>query len=198
MKYDEVAVRAQLKNEIGLGDIPDDQLKEHTVIINSPVKGDTGMSITADKYVENGVQIYKNAMKQLEDDMQQIENFVVADTAPKKLLELPVIPKQDLSEIRYFDVGYDTNHFVVCINMAHEDAAEYVTILTSNHTFIKERNANDLTGMDNIVSYFQWYNWMRTIEKPTAGIFELDDFEEKIKFSFQGFEGLDEVERFMK
>lgn len=192
IKFEEETIKQKLKMEIGLSDVPDMELWKHTVVLNSPVKGDAEMSLNAAEYVSKGLEEYKNSVSQVNAEIAEPgfgQSYKIVD---QEVPQLKVPDTKPQLNFRTFDVGHDDQHFLVVINMDQDNAAEYVKIVESNFTFIKERSVGDMTEFDNRISYFQWHNWQARIDRPVStGIFEMNDVMSKLNFSM---EGVDESE----
>lgn len=200
MNYTQEELVNKLKAEIGLSDIPTEELSKHTVIFNSPVKGDEEMSMTADLYIKNGLKIWHEAVAQLNIDLndESFKSFKVENEGMPKMLEVPsveVIP----DKLEYYDVAHNEEALLVCVNLAQETGEVDRDMLKGHFTCLGQRAIGDINSTDRVISFYQWYNWQSRLERPVStGIFELDDFQEKLKFSFQGLEGLDEMKGFLK
>jgi hypothetical protein len=200
LKFDEQAITQKLKMEIGLSDVPDMDLWKHKVILNSPVKGDDEFSMNAAEYVSKGLEEWRIAIEQtnqeIKDDIDPEEyNIKPLDSIPQ--LE---VPKPEKSVFRVFDVSHGLDSFVVGVNMEHPDAITNIEIIQSNFTYAKERQIEDLTAFDRPLSYYQWHTWMSQIDRPVStGIFDMEDFEKKLNFTFEGVEdtGLEQAKRFL-
>ncbi len=190
IKFDREETIRRLKAEIGVADVPDHLLYKHKVIINSPTGKDDSMSLTAAEYVEKGLEELERSIE--ENNRLMADDSINVEVTPEMHTTLHMIPEPevpDFSEVRFFDVGEGTDHFLVAINPQQELASNFIAILQADtRTYIKERPASDLTDFDRIISFYQWQGWRDSLDRSrpvSTGVVELDNLFDQIEMKME-------------
>ena len=194
-------IRNKLKAEIGVQDVPDEELINHKVIFNSPTGRDEGLTMTAHDYVELGFADYVASIEQVNAQMADKDFFkeYLPDAITPIQLPIPQKVTFDPTKVKYVQTSHDTQRFVVCVNLEQEDGEEQMLKLKTSPTFICERESDSLTAFDNVISFYQWHNWAANLDrKVSTDVLDVNDLHSKINFMFEGLEGLDVAEGFMR
>lgn len=178
----------QLKIEAGVSHVPDEDLDKHFILFGTFSNTD-GDKITAKEYIENQL---KNLEEQYSSMDERFENDILSLASEKPpqmravgdkfkqddmlvpMEEIKLLPtiKQTInrSELHYYDVLIDGNAFTVAINDHGDDFRIKDQINHIKHTtfFIEERSPLNITGFENIISYYQFANIVQSVVRKTS------------------------------
>ena len=186
MLFDREKAKKDLKFSIGLQDIPDEELKNHTIAFNSPVKGSLEMSMNAEDYVNSELDTWEKAWKELDYDMEVSEDVLTVNTDMALLPEVDFEKPVEVPTLRYFYVNMDGVYNTIVINTTVEDHIQQINTIKVHKSFIMERTVDTLTALDIMISYYQWHNWATKQEDVSTGVFDMSQLEDKLNFMFQG------------
>jgi len=184
----------ELKKEIGLPEIPYEELDQHKVSFGTFFNTSEEEYVNAKEFVDtqlkyiekfcknNELQISSEKSEEIdvphfhkfkaveEDDvmatldsvanlLDNIDEFPTQETsdAPNAILLKPVVQTVDPNKIIYFKVLIGNNEYTVAINdygdLKIQDQIKHVQSTTF---FVEEVSKYFLTGMENIISYYQF------------------------------------------
>lgn len=196
MKFNEQKYRQDLKKMLGLLDIPDEDLDKCPIVLNSPTGLNSHLSITAKDYIDNEVGIAREAYEELNINIEsnvELDNIDVPQNTTTLLSEKTSF---DPKKIQYFDVNVPKDDaiipFTVAIYVITEDFVSWQDSQTQIHqvknhfTFIGERKPEDLTGLETIISYYQFVNMVSNLIHHTDRNDVAQKIAEKIAMEFEG------------
>ena len=213
MQFNEQKLRTDLKKSLGFETVPDDELKNHQIIINSPTGGCTELSLSVKDYIDTEVRISRDAYEQLDFDMNNTEipdiatsteNFIVGDTATSNL---------GVDNIKYFDISFQSfnnktqeneiKNYTVALSFNPNDPksvqqfVDQSNQIKSHFTFLKEKSRFLLLGIETIISYYQYVNLVSNLVNPNPPSIEdvSGMIADKMSMIFGGAEDLDAIKK---
>lgn len=185
--------KEQIKKEIGLSHVSDDQLSEYHVDFGSFfAEGENKQ--TAKQYIDKQLEIIKEQYKTLESysqhsekpnnfkpvDFQQVENQLLGVASllddvdpdisiPQNVTQLQYIPQQiNRNSVKYFEVFVADKTYIVAINTESQDfrVNDHINHIKNTSFFVEERTPMTFTGLENIISYYQFVNLIQPHLKP--------------------------------
>lgn len=178
MIFNETATREKIKKQLGFDGIPDDELVNHHIQLNSPTGATDSMSLTVADYINAEVDITRQAydnLKTLMDDNNS-EIPVLSETKESIIHGANSASILGVQNIKYLDISFsnkDTIHnFTVAISYDPKDeksmqlAYEQINQIKSHFTFIKERSRDELIGFETIISFYQYVNMVSGLINP--------------------------------
>lgn len=209
----------ELKKEIGLPEIPYENLTEYKVQLNSPTGRSCSFEINAKEYVdkellniEKSIQEANAAGSSNEEEItfdiitvkvdesqeasfkamvEKSEDFWewVNDTPPIKEVKM----ETPLDKFKYYDVKVnDMSYTVVLFEDGRIETTDQINTVRKHFATIGERNRDMLTGLEFVINYFQWVNLVSNLDNPNKPDYlSYEDISKRMDTIFQGVEGLD-------
>lgn len=179
----------QLKKEVGLMEIPYDQLVEHEVELASPTGRSSGFKINAKEYVDRQLGIIQQeydafALAAIEEQ----KNVAMVDIPPAKPEIVPITPKEIKPEnIRFFDVDIHNRPFTIIFHDDKtQDSVDYINLIHDRRFFVKERKREDMTGMEQILSIYQYINAIADIPLEPRPLTAFEEINTRMDTIFDG------------
>jgi hypothetical protein len=176
----------QLKIEAGVSHVPDEDLHKHFILFGT-FSNDDGNKVSAKEYIENQLKYLEEQYNSVDANLESDIASLIADVPEKFKSEwvggestsianteirlLPTVQQTiNRSDIHYYDVVVDGNAFTVAINDHGDDFRIKDQINHVKHTtfFIEERNPMNITGFENIISYYQFANMVQSVVKKNS------------------------------
>jgi len=207
MIFNEQQTRNKIKKELGFSDIPDEELKNHKIQLNSPTGKSDSLSLTVEDYINTEVEITRqsyldlaemmkdNAVPDLEDSR---EHIIVGSSSSSTL---------STNNVRYFDVTFNDKdipqHYTVAVSFNPSDinsvseAKEHIDMIKAHFTFVKERTRDYLTGFETIISYYQYVNLVSGLVNPNPldGFGLTESIASRLSTIFEGADELDMIKK---
>lgn len=207
----------QLKKEVGLENVPYEQLQDHEVDFGGFFGGDDSSKKNAKQYVDEQLSNIEDSYKTLEmpvisDDsltlplpsMESITKIIteINDNGLHSFNNVPVEMVQGIPQlkpvnqtikkgnIRYFSVIINKQDFIVAVNYNPEDfrSIDQINHLVNTTFFIEELNLQQMNGSEtNIVSYYQFVNAIQPFLKQNT---DLSAYEKIANGTTTVFDGL--------
>jgi hypothetical protein len=209
MTFNETATREKLKKQLGFDGIPDDELVNHRIQLNSPTGATDSMSLTVADYINAEVDITRQAYNNLESLMgdNNAEIPVLSETRESIIHGANSISTLGIQNIKYLDISFadkDTIHnFTVAISFDPKDinsvqlAYEQINQIKSHFTFVKERNRDELIGFETIISFYQYVNMVSGLinPRPLDQIGLTESIASRLSTIFEGADELDMIKK---
>ena len=180
----------QLKKEVGLPDIPYEELNNYEVNLDSVTgKDSVGFTKNAKEYVDEQLLVLENQYADFSEQMKdQTYNPMLLETKPMEILT-PVQSEFDPEKIKVFDMTIEGRNLSVLIH----DKPEQENFLRKHWSYVGERTKNELTGLETICSFYQFTNSYGHLKNPEEKLSDYEDIGKKMTMVFDGlkFEGLD-------
>lgn len=212
-----------MRKEIGLLDIPYDQLGEYKVQLNSPTGRSCSFSINAKEYVDNELE---NIQKEIEkhNSISEVDpepTFdIVSITVDEKQEDMirktiessadfwewvedkPPIDEikmdQKLENFKYFEVKVPENETIFTVIIFDNktlDVKDQINKVKKHFCTKGEKNRNLLLGTETIINYYQWANLVADLA-PKTDYLSYEDISKRMDNIFTGVEGIDLPEGF--
>lgn len=185
--------KEQIKREIGLSHVSDEQLSEHYVDFGTFfTEGENKQ--TAKQYIEQQLEIIKeqyNSFDLYSKQSQNSQSFKQVDfekvnqqllgvasllddvdpdiPVPQNVTQLEYIPQQiNRNSVKYFEVFVVDKTYIVAVNVDSQDfrVNDHINHIKNTSFFVEERNPMTFTGLENIISYYQFTNLIQPHLKP--------------------------------
>ncbi len=205
IKFNEREYRDKLKQSLGFQDIPDDELYDHNMVLNSPMGLSNTLSISVGKYIDTDVDSAREAYRELEETFDDIEIPQLTENTNVAVLSNKSIFNGD--NLKYFDIDVPNDDggvrpFTVAVYVNKESsetlmqAQEQIRGIKTHFTFVGERDSNDLTGMEQMLSYYQFVNLVGSLINITDRNTVAAQIAEKIAMEFEDDDiGLDDIKK---
>lgn len=196
--------REQIKREIGLSHVSDDELSQHYVDFGS-FFGEGENKKTAKQYVEQQLEIIQEQYNSIElyskHPQINVQSFKGVDfekvndqllgvasllddvdpdiTIPENVTQLEYVPQQiNRNNVKYFEVFVAEKTYIVAVNTDSQDfrVNDHINHVKNTSFFVEERNPLSFIGVENIISYYQFINLIQPYLKPKNNL----SFYEKI------------------
>lgn len=210
-----------LKKEIGLGDKAYEELDKFTVQLNSPTGRSCSFQVNAKDYVDNELRHIEKAIKEENDKSEEKVTFDIVtvqideskEAQFRSMIEksddfwewaeehpplVEVKMEQKLENFKYFDVKLNgINYTVVLLDNETPDSVDQINHVKRHVLTVGERKRDFLTGLETIISYWQWSNIIMKIDTPKKDDFlSFEDINARMDNVFEGVDGLDEAKFF--
>lgn len=219
VRFDREFYLNELKKEIGLPEVPYEELGKYKVQLNSPTGRSCSFEINANEYVDKELL---NIKKSIDDENEKADDVVtfdivsvMVDETQEKMFRSSIEKSDDfwewieetapLAEVKmeqpvdnfkYFDVKVNDAHYTVVIfNDGTQDIKDQINLVRKHFLTVNERKRNTLTGLEFIINYYQWVNLVSTVEKKPDYL-SYEDISKRMDTIFTGVEGLDIPEGF--
>ena len=198
------------KNEIGLGEVPYENLHLYKVNTSS-VTGKEGEYISAKDYVDNYV-------KQIEDAKELLKTMGLTESSccegsgccernekekepevwmPQAIAPLitPIEPTNlPVENYRYFDLTTGPNNYTAVIYLDTDtmdddrifDIQSQIEQIKNHWTFVAERNRSMLTGFEVIINYYQWANLVGSLRDDKNDLTKYENIADRMDTVFSG------------
>lgn len=183
----------QIKREIGLSHVSDEQLSEHYVDFGTFFTEGENKK-TAKQYIEQQLEIIKEQYNSFDLYSKQSQNsqcFKQVDfekvnqqllgvasllddvdpdiPVPQNVSQLEYVPQQiNRNSVKYFEVFVVDKTYIVAVNVDSQDfrVNDHINHIKNTSFFVEERNPMTFTGLENIISYYQFTNLIQPHLKP--------------------------------
>lgn len=183
----------QIKKEIGLSHVSDEQLSEHYVDFGTFFTEGENKK-TAKQYIEQQLEIIKeqyNSFDLYSKQSQNSQSFKQVDfekvnqqllgvasllddvdpdiPVPQNVTQLEYVPQQiNRNSVKYFEVFVVDKTYIVAVNVDSQDfrVNDHINHIKNTSFFVEERNPMTFTGLENIISYYQFTNLIQPHLKP--------------------------------
>lgn len=189
MEYNREYWITQLTKEVGLMEVPYDDLHKHEVELASPTGRNTGFKVNAKEYVDS-------QLKQIEADYIKFKKTSEAeqlkptniDIPPAKPELEPITPKEIKPEnIRFFDVSINNVPFTVILNDdKSQTAIDQINLIFDRRFFIKERKREDMLGLETMISIYQYISAIANIPREPQDYSAFEQISQKMDTVFDG------------
>lgn len=176
----------QLKKEVGLMEVPLDELHKHEVELDSPTGRSSGFKVNAKEYIDKQLEFIEADYKKQTPEIS-FESFTPEPTEIKQIAVTP-LKEVKASNIRFFIVSFDgINEFVVIINDDGEwQAQDQINQIINERFFIKEKKREDMLGLENVISFYQYHAYMITIPNPQQPLTAYEKISQNMDTVFDG------------
>lgn len=209
MIFNETATREKLKKQLGFDGIPDDELVNHRIQLNSPTGATDSLSLTVADYINAEVDITRQAYENLESLMgdTDAEIPVLTETRESIIHGANSTSILGVQNIKYLDISFankETIHnYTVAISFDPKDeksvqlAYDQINQIKSHFTFIKERNRDELIGFETIISFYQYVNMVSGLinPRPLDQIGLTESIASRLSTIFEGADELDMIKK---
>lgn len=204
--FDERKYRDNLKATLGFQDIPDEELYDHNLVLNSPMGGKNALSLSVGKYIDTDVEMAREAYNNLADTFDDVEIPELAPVEEGKISVLSNKTTFDGSKIKYFDIDVPDDEggispFTVAIYVnsssleSIQESKNQIQQVTNHFTFVGERKGEDLTGLERIISYYQFVNLVGKLVHQSNRDDVAARIAEKIAMEFEGDLALEDIKK---
>lgn len=180
------------KKGVGLEIIPYEDLHLYRIQINSPTGRSETAFLNAKDYVDKQWELYEEALKNVNTEEVVVPELQKPDY--NSLVE-NAIKTLEIDKMKYFDVAVNGNTFTVVIyDSGAEAITQQINYIKKHWTFVNERPRNMLSGLEHIISFYQFDNWIRTVAKPTDDLSKYENIASRLDTVFDGIklEGFDD------
>lgn len=205
--FNERKYRDELKASLGFQDIPDDELYDHNMVLNSPLGAANSLSLSVGKFIDADVETAREAYMELNNTFDDVVIPSLAEPVDNQII-LTNKTTFNGDNIKYYDVdipivGDEPNirpyTVAIYVNPASveslETAQTQIRGVTSHFTFVGERNSNELTGMEFIITYYQFVNLVGALINKTDRQDVSASIAEKIAMEFEGDLALEDIKK---
>ena len=200
----------QIKKEIGLSHVTDDKLSEYFVDFGSFFSEGQNKQ-TAKQYVETQLEILRQQYDEFEAlsiqppkpsqslNLDDVEKRIADITSnysdepeiiiPSSVTQLEYIPQQiNRNSVRYFEVLVAGNTYIVAINVDSQDfrVGDHINHIKNTSFFVEERNPLTFTGLEHVISYYQFVNLIQPHLKPKNDFSFYEKIAENVDTQFDG------------
>ncbi len=203
LQFNERQYRDNLKATLGFADIPDDELYNHNLVLNSPMGDQNALSLSVGKYIDTDVEIAKESYAALEATFDEVE---IPELTPSYDINPVVLTNKTTfngNNIKYFDIDFPQKDgtitpFTVAIYVNPEDKLTYkeqINQVKNHFTFAGEREAEFLTGSEKMLSFYQFVNLVGGLVRQTDRNDVATSIAEKIAMEFEGDIELEDIKK---
>lgn len=183
MNYNREYWITQLKIEVGLPEVDYEDLVNYEVNMDS-ILG-SGSTINAKDYVDNSLRDIEEAIKESEDSNKSLMESIVLPSfedlnKPVTQIEIKPMAETDPEKYRYFSMG--NNIFVSIYDNEDEISQQQITDMLTDVHFVGEIPREDLSGLEIIVSYYQYMNHVQEQQRLSP----VDSFMKRMNVNFDG------------
>jgi hypothetical protein len=218
VEFDREHYLTQLKMEVGLSDIPTEELDKYKVQLNSPTGRSSSFSVNAKEYIDKelenieksiaefnaaededpapvvetvSISVEESQEKMLRATIEKSENFWEWVEDVPQLKEVPM-PEMPLDKFKYFKTNINAiTYHVVLFDNDTRDFVDQYNMVKKHFCTEKEVDRNFLNGNELIINYLQWVNLVSRLEPPKTDVMTYEDISKRMDNVFEGVEGLD-------
>ena len=207
MQFNETQLRQKLKKELGFADIPDEELKNHQIQLNSPTGRSNSLSLSVAAYIDAEVDLTRQSYIDLGLMMESVESPIITGTQEYILTGDTTTSKLEVNNIKYYDISYgkddQIHNYTVAIGFNPQDVdsvqnlKEQSDLIKSHFTFVKERTRDQLLGFETIISYYQYVNLVSALVNPNPlfGDNLTESIAARLSTIFEGVEDIDMIRK---
>ena len=206
LQFNERKYRDDLKATLGFADIPDEELYDHNLVLNSPMGGESALSLSVGKYIDTDVDIARESYAELERTFDDVE---IPELTQPEIGKVSVLTNKTTfngANIKYFDIDVPNqeggfNPFTVAVYVDPTDsntllnAKNQIDQIVNHFTFVDERDPDLLTGSEKMISFYQFVNLVGGLVRQTDRNDVAASIAEKIAMEFEGDLELDDIRK---
>jgi len=207
MQFNETQLRQKLKKELGFADIPDEELKNHQIQLNSPTGRSNTLSLSVAAYIDAEVDLTRQSYIDLGLMMENTEVPTLLETTENIIVGTQSESNLQVNNVKYYDISFgkddQIHNYTVAIGFNPQDIQsvqilkEQSDLIKAHFTFVKERTRDQLLGFETIISYYQYVNLVSALVNPNP-LFG-DNLTESIAARLSTiFEGAEDIESIRK
>lgn len=180
----------QLKKEVGLMTTSYEDLDKHEVELASPTGRGSGFKVNAKEYVDKQLSIIEEQYNTFQKEQlvttetrENLSNKLTVDQihVPKKLEEIKP------ENIRFFDVNIKGQPLTIIF---HDDktqtAVDNLNLIGDRRFFIKERKREDMTGLETLISVYQYIAAIADIPREQQDLSAFEKITQNMDTVFDG------------
>lgn len=206
MQFNEQQLRNKLKKELGFADIPDEELKNHQVQLNSPTGRSNTLSLSVEDYINAEVEITRQSYIDLGLMMENTEvpelvapaNNIISSTGSSSF---------NVHNVKYYDISFakddQIQNYTVAIGFdpqniqSIQQLKEQSDLIKGHFTFVKERTRDQLLGFETVISYYQYVNLVSALVNPNTLFGEnlTANIASRLNTIFEGAEDLEAIRK---
>lgn len=197
-KFDREYWITQMKNEIGLSDIPYEELDQYKVTHDSILGKDSDEQISAKDYVDRQLAIIEEQYKQFDSQLENSTKYSLSIgnmAIPQERMEIlqPVVSKFDPNKIVCFDMSIPKGDRIYNLTVFIHNNKDQENYLENHWGFVGKRTKDELTGLETICTFYQFVNHFGDVKNPKEAGIEEYDVTKRMDMVFDGLklEGLE-------
>jgi len=207
MQFNETQLRQKLKKELGFADIPDDELKNHQIQLNSPTGRSNSLSLTVAAYIDAEVELTRQSYIDLGLMMENTEVPTLLETTENIIVGSQSSSNLEVNNVKYYDISFakddQIQNYTVALGFdpldiqSLQNLKEQSDLIKSHFTFVKERTRDQLVGFEIIISYYQYVNLVGGLINPNPlfGDNLTENIAARLSTIFEGAEDIDLIRK---